>query len=198
MLHLTFAAGLRVSELISLRLEDLTSHPQASNLVHGKGRRERCLPLWKQTAAALRAWLAVREAGPVPGSSAIETEPFTCRRCTVNGSSRGTGWIEGVKTMSPVNGEIGSRKPSQTESTRHSPEGDIVGSLCRWRHRNHNCALNVLEATTDLRRVSSGSVTRICKPPRCTHEPILLSNSKHSRGYRGRDAFVRAISSSPP
>src|SRR5262249_38079976 len=47
MLHLTFAAGLRVSELVSLRLEDLTLHPQASILVHGKGRRERCLPLWK-------------------------------------------------------------------------------------------------------------------------------------------------------
>src|SRR5262249_45754284 len=66
MLHLTFAAGLRVSELVSLRLEDLTLHPQASILVHGKGRKERCLPLWKQTAAALRAWLAVREAGPAP------------------------------------------------------------------------------------------------------------------------------------
>jgi site-specific recombinase XerD len=26
----------------------------------GKGRRERALPLWKTTAAALRAWLAVR------------------------------------------------------------------------------------------------------------------------------------------
>ena len=28
--------------------------------VLGKGRRERVLPLWKTTAAALRAWLAVR------------------------------------------------------------------------------------------------------------------------------------------
>ena len=28
--------------------------------VLGKGRRERTLPLWKTTAAALRAWLAVR------------------------------------------------------------------------------------------------------------------------------------------
>nr|WP_258599073.1 tyrosine-type recombinase/integrase [Mesorhizobium sp. AR07] len=28
----------------------------------GKGRRERVLPLWKETAAALKAWLAVRQA----------------------------------------------------------------------------------------------------------------------------------------
>src|SRR6185437_14531801 len=60
MLHLTFAAGLRVSELTGLRLEDLMLQPQPSVLIHGKGRRERSLPLWKETAAALRAWLAVR------------------------------------------------------------------------------------------------------------------------------------------
>jgi len=66
MLHLCFAAGLRVSELVGLRLEDLSLHPHAAVVVRGKGRRERCLPLWKQTAAALRAWLAVRGAAPVP------------------------------------------------------------------------------------------------------------------------------------
>jgi len=60
MLHLCFAGGLRVSELVGLRTEDLLLQPQASILVHGKGRKERCLPLWKETASALRAWLAVR------------------------------------------------------------------------------------------------------------------------------------------
>src|SRR6516225_905521 len=34
MLHLCFAGGLRVSELIRLRLDDVTLHPQASILVH--------------------------------------------------------------------------------------------------------------------------------------------------------------------
>jgi len=58
MLHLCFAGGLRVSELIGLQLASVTLHPHASVLVHGKGRRERCLPLWKETTAALRAWLA--------------------------------------------------------------------------------------------------------------------------------------------
>jgi integrase/recombinase XerD len=63
MLHLCYAAGLRVSELVGLRLDDLTLRPQPSIVVHGKGRKERCLPLWKTTTAALRAWLAVRGAG---------------------------------------------------------------------------------------------------------------------------------------
>ena len=60
MLHLCFAGALRVSELTGLRTEDLTFQPHPSVLVHGKGRRERCLPLWKETTSALRAWSAVR------------------------------------------------------------------------------------------------------------------------------------------
>lgn len=66
MLHLCYAGALRVSELIGVRLNDLQFHPQPSILIHGKGRRERCLPLWKTTTAALRAWLAVRGTAPVP------------------------------------------------------------------------------------------------------------------------------------
>jgi integrase/recombinase XerD len=60
MLHLTFAAGLRVSELIGLKLEQLEPRTLASVHVLGKGRRERVLPLWKETIATIRAWLAVR------------------------------------------------------------------------------------------------------------------------------------------
>ncbi len=66
MLHLCFAAGLRVSELVGLQLSDVTLQPSPSVLVHGKGRRERCLPLWKSTTVALRAWLAVRATAAVP------------------------------------------------------------------------------------------------------------------------------------
>src|SRR5881227_615395 len=61
-LHLAVCAGLRVSELTGLRTDDVA--PQSASIrVRGKGRRERALPLWKTTAAALRAWLAIR--GPV-------------------------------------------------------------------------------------------------------------------------------------
>jgi site-specific recombinase XerD len=66
MLHLCFSGGLRVSELIGLRGDEVQTHPEASIRVRGKGRRERILPLWKETVKALRAWLAVR--GPSPAS----------------------------------------------------------------------------------------------------------------------------------
>jgi site-specific recombinase XerD len=66
MIHLAFAAGLRVSELVGLRMDDVMLQPEASILVRGKGRRERLLPLWNETARDLRAWLAVRGDIPVP------------------------------------------------------------------------------------------------------------------------------------
>ncbi len=66
MLHLGFRAGLRVSELVGLRVNDVSRDATPSILVHGKGRRERLMPLIKDCAAALRAWMAVRGAPPVP------------------------------------------------------------------------------------------------------------------------------------
>jgi len=59
MLHLCFAAGLRVSELVGLTVQSLNLR-DPSILVMGKGRRERSLPLWKETTRDIRAWLAVR------------------------------------------------------------------------------------------------------------------------------------------
>ena len=60
MLHLAFAAGLRVSELVGLRLDQFDGRTPACIHVLGKGRRERVLPLWKETGSTIRAWLAIR------------------------------------------------------------------------------------------------------------------------------------------
>jgi integrase/recombinase XerD len=104
-------------------------HPQASILVHGKGRRERCLPLWKQTAAALRAWLAIR--GPV-----LAPELFlNARREPMTRSGFEYILEKYVRSAS-------KRCPSLT-TKRISPH------VLR-----HSCALTILEATKDLRKVS--------------------------------------------
>ncbi len=66
MLHLCFAAGLRVSELVDLSIESVSLRHPPRIRVCGKGRRERCLPLWKETAADLRAWLSVRGSPRTP------------------------------------------------------------------------------------------------------------------------------------
>ena len=52
--------GLRLSELIGLRCEDVVLGTGAHVRCTGKGRKERCTPLRKETTAVLRAWLAER------------------------------------------------------------------------------------------------------------------------------------------
>ena len=56
-LLLAVQTGLRVSELTGLVREDMHFGAGAHVHVLGKGRKERCTPLTKQTAAALQAWL---------------------------------------------------------------------------------------------------------------------------------------------
>ena len=49
--------GLRLSELTGLQQQDVTLGTGAHLRVMGKGRKERCTPLSKQTVAVLQAWL---------------------------------------------------------------------------------------------------------------------------------------------
>lgn len=57
LLLLAVQTGLRLSELTSLDREALTLGRGANIRCLGKGRKERCTPLTRQTAATLRAWL---------------------------------------------------------------------------------------------------------------------------------------------
>jgi len=129
MLHLCFAGGLRVSELIGLRIDDLTLQPTTSVIVHGKGRRERCLPLWKETASALRAWLAVRGTALVP-------ELFL--------NARGL-------PMTRSGFEYILCKHVRT-AANHCPS--LLTKRVSPHVLRHTCALTVLQATKDLRKVS--------------------------------------------
>ena len=76
MFYLAYSAGLRVSELVGLRIDDLSFNPRACVHVLGKGRRERALPLWRETTAVLRAWLAQRRATPTrTGNGSLPQRP---------------------------------------------------------------------------------------------------------------------------
>lgn len=64
LLLLAIQTGLRVSELTSLRRQDVVLGAGAHVRCLGKGRKERCTPLRRETAATLRQWL--RELPPHP------------------------------------------------------------------------------------------------------------------------------------
>jgi site-specific recombinase XerD len=59
LLTLMFNTGARVSEIIGVRVADVVLGPTSCVRLHGKGRKQRSLPLWQATARELRQWLCV-------------------------------------------------------------------------------------------------------------------------------------------
>jgi integrase/recombinase XerD len=128
MLHLAVCAGLRVSELTGLKLEDIDLSSMSIRVL-GKGRRERALPLWKTTASALRAWLAVR------GRVAAPEVFVNARREPL---SR---W--GFAYLLKQHAAAAARVHPGLDKKHISPH------VLR-----HTCAMIILQATQDIRKVS--------------------------------------------
>jgi site-specific recombinase XerD len=57
LLHMLYNTGARVSEIIGVRLADVVLDGAACVRLHGKGRKQRTMPLWRSTIKAVRAWL---------------------------------------------------------------------------------------------------------------------------------------------
>jgi site-specific recombinase XerD len=129
MIQLMVATGLRVSEVLGLRLSDLKIQPNASIRVLGKGRKERDLPLWKETTRILRKWLIVRGDLQVP-------ELFVNAR-----DEPMTRW--GLAYILKKHAAAASEKCPSLKEKKISPH------VLR-----HTCAMMVLEATHDIRKVS--------------------------------------------
>jgi site-specific recombinase XerD len=143
MLHLALAGGLRVSELIGIKMEDV--HFDGSYvdiLIHGKGRKQRELRLWKSVAQSVRAWLAVRGDASVP-------ELFL----NAQGSQLSRAGFEYVLERSKA---VAVKQCPSLANKKLSPH------VLR-----HTCALTVLKDTGDLRLVALGlghasTTTSVC------------------------------------
>jgi site-specific recombinase XerD len=129
MIHLCFAAGLRVTELVTLPVTAVTLHAESAVRVVGKGRKERCLPLWKQVADDVRAWIKVR--GDVPA-----TELFVNARGAPM-TRAGFSYVLRKHVASAA-----TKCPSLANKT-------VTPHVLR-----HTCAVTILQATGDLRKVS--------------------------------------------
>ena len=129
MLHLTYAAGLRVSELIGLMYTDLARPHLDTVRVTGKGRRERVLPLWQETRSALRDWLRVR---PDTGQDHLFL------------NARG-------KAMTR-HGFAHRLELHATTARQQMPS--MTGKRIFPHLLRHSCAVHTLEATGDIRKVS--------------------------------------------
>lgn len=129
MLHLAFAAGLRVSELVGLRLDQINRQGQSTVHIIGKGRRERVLPLWKETAAAVKAWLKVRSASAAP-------ELFL----NAQGQAMTRSGFEYIL--------------AKHVTTAIAAVPSIANKRVSPHVLRHTCAMHTLQATRDVRKVS--------------------------------------------
>lgn len=64
LLLLALQSGLRVSELVGLRCQDIVLSSGAHVRCRGKGRKQRCTPLRKDAVTMLRSWLRERNGKP--------------------------------------------------------------------------------------------------------------------------------------
>jgi integrase/recombinase XerD len=121
---LLLQTGLRVSELRELRCEDIVLTVGAHVRCRGKGRKERCTPLTRETLSVIKAWLVERAGRP--------TEPaFPSRRGTA--LSR-----DAVERLVTKYTEIASRACSSLGKKRVSPH------VLR-----HTTAVSLLQAGND-------------------------------------------------
>ena len=129
MLHLCYAAGLRVSELTTLTL-DSVSGPQLETIrILGKGRRERELPMWKETRIVLNQWLDVRP-------------PVTNRYMFLNARGRAMS-TDGFAYLLDKHVATAAKTVASIKTKRVTPH------VLR-----HSAAMAILHATGDIRKVS--------------------------------------------
>jgi len=64
MFALFYNTGARVSEMIGIRVADVTLATTSSVRLQGKGRKQRTVPLWKETAVEIRHWLKYADLRP--------------------------------------------------------------------------------------------------------------------------------------
>lgn len=130
LLLIGFAGGLRVSEIVGLRLDDLTFEGAYVDLrIRGKGRKQRGLVLWREVADAIRAWLAVRGAAATP-------EVFL--------NARGT-----ALTRWGCAHVLGKHVATATAACPSLARRRVSPHVLR-----HTCAMSILQATGDIRRVA--------------------------------------------
>jgi integrase/recombinase XerD len=64
LLTLMYNTGARVSEVAGLKVSDLRLDAGAAVHLHGKGRKDRTVPLWRESVRLLRGWLKKTRATP--------------------------------------------------------------------------------------------------------------------------------------
>jgi len=130
LLLLAVQTGLRVSEVAALRRQDVVLDSAPHVRCHGKGRKERCTPLTKETVGVLRVWMRTRQSQP--------TDPLFPSRGSNCQLTRGAIWRLIVKYASVA----ADRCPSLASK-------NLTPHVLR-----HTAAMTLLESGVDLATIA--------------------------------------------
>jgi integrase/recombinase XerD len=119
-----YNTGARVSEIASAKVGDFVDQRPASLRLHGKGRKERMVPLWHKTASQIRAWIRHNHLTP---SSPLFANGFG--NCLTRSG-------------------IEKRLATAVQKTRHT--SDLNGKRVSPHVLRHSTAMHLLQSGVDL------------------------------------------------
>ncbi|MBZ0186109.1 MAG: site-specific integrase [Candidatus Obscuribacterales bacterium] len=158
--------GLRLSELVSLEHKDLNFGSSNYIRVTGKGRKERCTPLTKQTAKLLKQW--------IKESSGDNTIVFPGMRGTRLSA-------DGVQYLL-----------SKHVATAGKTCQSLTGKRVTPHMMRHSCAMELLQAGIDRSMIAlwlgheSVETTQIYLHANLAMKENILAKTKMHKGKRGR------------
>jgi len=153
-LELLYASGLRLSELVSLDLEDVNLGSRMVRVM-GKGRKERLVPFNRSAAEALRAWLPDREA--LLGQLAAGSRQPAAERERPRAGRR-----HGTRPVSSAPGSLAVRQPGP-DGGRGAPVERYDPFLSAFSHHADHPAAQV-----HVLQVEAGQLAQ--PQPRCVEE----------------------------
>ena len=179
LLHMLYNTGARVSEIIGVRLADVVLDGAASVHLHGKGRKQRTMPLWRSTVKAVRAWLRFNT-GMLPSSALLPNRDGHAMTRT-NVAQR---LARAVQTATPAMPSLRDRRISP-HTIRHTTamhllqSGEPIAGIALWLgHESPTTTHQYTEANLEMKEEALARL----------HDPDTAS-----RRFRASDSLLEFL-----
>lgn len=176
MLLLAVETGLRVSELVGLRNDDVLLERAAHVHVVGKGRKERRTPLSQETVGVLRAWTAERCGGPSDPLFATSTGRQLSRDAVEHGIAHYVE-IAGASCPSLMKKQVSAHTLRHACAMRLLQAGNDIAVIALWLgHEDVSTTSIYLHADMTQKERALGRTTAIgVKPGRYRPDDRLIA-----------------------
>ena len=176
LLGLLYNTGARVSEIIHIKVADVVLDDAACVHLHGKGRKQRAVPLWKSTVKEIRAWLRLT---PTLGNDSAllpnrEGQPMTRNNVTQRLS---LAVIKASKTVNSLLGRHVSPHCIQHSTAMHLLQSGVdISVIALWLgHESPKTTYRYVEADLAMKDIALAKLQEPgMKPLRYTAPDSLL------------------------